>query len=58
MDKFYYDVIERVKYPSGIRYACVGENSFDLLILLGYIGEEGWELVGEIEGQLIVKKKG
>lgn len=58
MDKFYYDKIEKEDYPSGVRYSCVGEESGDLLTLLTFIGYEGWELVGEVEGKIIVKKKG
>lgn len=57
MATFYYDEIKRVEYPSGIRYAGAGHNSFDLMMLLEYIGDDGWELVGEVEGKLIVKKK-
>lgn len=57
MGRYLYDEIEREEYPAGTRYTCAGEEAYNLFILLRIIGEKGWELIGEVEGMLLVKKK-
>lgn len=55
--KFVYDQITRRKTLTDIEYSCLGRRAYSLLEILDKIGDEGWELVGEIEGKLIIKKE-
>lgn len=57
MKRFAYDEIEVARTRIEKEYKCVGEKGYSLLDILEKIGDKGWELVGEIEGKLIVKKE-
>lgn len=57
MKKFIYAEISKRKTIHDIEYACDGMRAYSLLDILEKIGDDGWELVGEIEGKLIVKKE-
>lgn len=57
LKKFVYDEISRRETLTDIEYTCVGEREYSLIEILDKIGDEGWELVGEINGRLIVKRE-
>lgn len=57
MKRFVYDEIEVTETRIEKVYECDGMKEWSLLGILEKIGYDGWELVGEIEGKLIVKKE-
>jgi len=57
MNTFIYDEIEITERRIEKRYKCDGKIGYSLLDILKKIGNDGWELIGEVEGRLIVKKE-
>lgn len=56
--KFEYDVIyKRVRYMQEEYSFKHSKTYFSLLELLNVIGQDGWELIGLIEGELMVKRE-
>lgn len=54
---FQYDEIEVKNTYTGKEYTCRHLAAYDLLELLNQLGDYGWELVGEVHGKMIVKRK-
>lgn len=58
MKKFVYDTINVRETRLEKEYECPnGDKSYNLMSALDIAGEQGWELVGEIESKIILKKE-
>jgi hypothetical protein len=54
--KFEYDEIEIRERRMEIEYVFRKTSSYSLIEILDHVGFEGWELIGDVQGKIIVKR--
>jgi hypothetical protein len=52
----YHDTVRVTPRMDWTQYECCGHGADSLLGLLDRIARNGWELVGEVEGKIYIKK--